>query len=367
MPDGGVGAGEITEILRIMLMGTNGAYELLKDGGSALKGLGKGAWNAGKIGKMKLKLALHHHRSATETNYNCLSLKTLEKKTGGDYGIVRIPTEDKEDIAKFCNMLKKRKVDASVLPDLNIGDGYTEIAYDPSQVQQLDSVKKGFDHYIKEKSGIDVNCENIDFEEYYNNAKPEAKKQFFSETIEELKKQQAQAEENLKKRQAQAEEKLKKQQAQAEEKTPSVAPKEANHTEDVGKVIDIHNIKSKFHSNDFFQMTVPKAALVAETENSYAIKVPNSYDDINGEFLIMGVDKKNINVDKDTINIAIPKNQQSVLKSSKNTKTDIRLENKDLFKKYFNADTTKHSISKSVSKSQDKTNLPKVSISPKKK
>ena len=63
-----------------------------------------------------------------------MKLSDLEKMTGGRYTILNIPLEDEKELIAFYDRLKKLKVSFSELPDLNLGDGYTQIAYNPDDV-----------------------------------------------------------------------------------------------------------------------------------------------------------------------------------------------------------------------------------------
>lgn len=66
--------------------------------------------------------------------------------TGGRYTILNIPLEDEKELIAFYDRLKKLKVSFSELPDLNLGDGYTQIAYNPDDVE---SVRLVIDYYKK--------------------------------------------------------------------------------------------------------------------------------------------------------------------------------------------------------------------------
>ena len=59
--------------------------------------------------------------------YESLSLKDMEKLTGGDYRILRIPIEKgmehyEEEAVKFFDAMKVMKIPFAEMPDINIGD-----------------------------------------------------------------------------------------------------------------------------------------------------------------------------------------------------------------------------------------------------
>ena len=114
--------------------------------GKAIKFTSKGA-QAGvdfaKLKNMQRKMKLHY---ASEGKHNTMKVKDIEELTGGNYRILNIPLEDEEQLIGFYDRLKKLKVSFAELPDLCIGDGYTQIAYDP---QDAERVKIVVDHYRK--------------------------------------------------------------------------------------------------------------------------------------------------------------------------------------------------------------------------
>lgn len=119
--------------------------------GRGLEGLGKairfsarGAEKGVQIAQVKAlqhRMKLHY---ASEGTHNTMKLSDLEKMTGGRYTILNIPLEDEKELIAFYDRLKKLKVSFSELPDLNLGDGYTQIAYNPDDVE---SVRLVIDYY----------------------------------------------------------------------------------------------------------------------------------------------------------------------------------------------------------------------------
>ncbi len=114
--------------------------------GKALKFTSKAAKSGVDLVKLKdmqRKMKLHY---ASQGTHNTMKVSDLEKLTGGNYRILNIPLEDEKDLVAFYDRLKKLKVSFAELPDLCIGDGFTQIAYDP---QDAERVKTVVDYYKK--------------------------------------------------------------------------------------------------------------------------------------------------------------------------------------------------------------------------
>ena len=95
-----------------------------------------------------------------------MKLSDLEKMIGGRYTILNIPLEDEKELISFYDRLKKLKVSFSELPDLNLGDGYTQIAYNPDDVE---SVRLVIDYYKKK---FRQEAKEMDLDEYFGTAGP---------------------------------------------------------------------------------------------------------------------------------------------------------------------------------------------------
>ena len=312
------------EVLEILRFGGRGLSIL----GKGLILLGKGAkktWNLASLKKLQLQLAISNSKEATEANYNMLSIKTLEKITGqGRYGIVQIPTEDSKEIAEYCNMLKKFNIQASVMKDLNMGDGLTQIAFNPEQADTVNVVTERYNNMLLEKAGVNLSddklAHEITFDDYYKSADPKQKESFIKESAEYVESQQ----------------------------TPSISP------ESKGKengVIDfatrkekfkdtLNNIKSKVpkSAKDFYKFEVERTALVGEPEKGYMCKVPNSYDKNTNSFKLMPVPSDSVTFDGDKAIIYIKKDGESKVFDSKNrasAKKSETFDNKALFKDFF--------------------------------
>ena len=134
--------------------------------GKAIRFSAKGAEKGVQIAQVKAlqhRMKLHY---ASEGTHNTMKLSDLEKMTGGRYTILNIPVEDEKELIAFYDRLKKLKVSFSELPDLNLGDGYTQIAYNPDDVESvrlvIDYYKKKFRQEVKE----------MDLDEYFGTASP---------------------------------------------------------------------------------------------------------------------------------------------------------------------------------------------------
>ena len=96
----------ISDVIQLLRFSGEALSFGIKAIGGTGKALKKGK-DLGSLAVMQGKLAIYHTKSATETKYNLLSLKTMQKITGGNYGVVDIPTEDPKKLAKFFNAMKK--------------------------------------------------------------------------------------------------------------------------------------------------------------------------------------------------------------------------------------------------------------------
>ncbi len=101
-----------------------------------------------KIKLMQLRMKLHYASTGTR---DTMKLSDLEKLTGDDYGIYNVPFEKEEDIRGFYDRLKELKVSFAELPDLNPGDGYTQIAFHKKDAANINAVA----NYYKEKLSIE--------------------------------------------------------------------------------------------------------------------------------------------------------------------------------------------------------------------
>lgn len=133
---------ELTTLVQVLELYGKGVGAL----GRAIKFTAKGAKSGvdyAKLKNMQRKMKLHY---ASEGKHDTMKVKDLEELTGGNYKILNIPLEDEKGLIGFYDCLKKLKVSFAELPDLCIGDGYTQIAYDP---QNVEKVKLAVEHYRK--------------------------------------------------------------------------------------------------------------------------------------------------------------------------------------------------------------------------
>lgn len=134
--------------------------------GRALRFSAKGAAKGVQIAQVKAlqhRMKLHY---ASEGTHNTMKLADLEKLTGGRYTILNIPLEGEKDLIPFYDRLKKMKVAFAELPDLNLGDGYTQIAYNPENVENVRMVIEYYKKKFREEA------REIDLDEYMGMASP---------------------------------------------------------------------------------------------------------------------------------------------------------------------------------------------------
>lgn len=100
------------------------------------KGAAKGV-DVAKVKTMQYKMKLHYASTGT---HKTMKLSDLEKLTGGQYNILNIPLENEKELLGFYDRLKKMHVSFAELPDLQLGDGYTQIAYNPMDAENVKMV-----------------------------------------------------------------------------------------------------------------------------------------------------------------------------------------------------------------------------------
>lgn len=129
------------------------------------KGAARGV-DAAKVKRMQHRMKLHY---ASTGNHRTMKLSDLEKLTGGQYGILNIPLEDEKELLGFYDRLKKLHVSFAELPDLQLGDGYTQIAYNPTDVESIKTVVKYYRKILSEMP------EDISFDQYMDMAGKDGK------------------------------------------------------------------------------------------------------------------------------------------------------------------------------------------------
>lgn len=112
-----------------------------------------------KVKSMQHRMKLHYASTGT---HKTMKLSALEKLTGNQYNILNIPLENEKELTAFYDRLKKMHVSFAELPDLQMGDGYTQIAYNPMDAEKVKIVVK----YYKKR--LSESPEDITLEEYMN-------------------------------------------------------------------------------------------------------------------------------------------------------------------------------------------------------
>ena len=163
-------------------------------GGAINKGVKFHNWSQAK--RLQKKLKLHY---ADKGMHSSLSLKDMEKLTGGNYRILKIPMErgvgktHLSDIEHFFDALKTLKIPFSELPDLHTGDGFIELAYNGLDAEKL---RDFLDEYSFPGKG---EAKETTLEEYFNNATPEKEEELTKNALANLRKEQGVSEEVQKK------------------------------------------------------------------------------------------------------------------------------------------------------------------------
>lgn len=147
---------EVQTMVQVLELTGRGLSGLMKGIRLSAKGALKGA-DLVDLKRMQLKMKLHYASTGT---HDTMRVKDLEKLTGGQYDILNIPFEDEKSLIGFYDRLKKLNVAFAELPDLNLGDGYTQIAYNP---QDADRVKAVVEYY---KDKMEIEAAEISLEQY---------------------------------------------------------------------------------------------------------------------------------------------------------------------------------------------------------
>ena len=66
------------------------------------------------------------------------------KATEGKYRIINIPTEKTEELNQMREDLNQMHISYTVLPDLNVGDGQTQIAYAIADTEKVEAWYRSF-------------------------------------------------------------------------------------------------------------------------------------------------------------------------------------------------------------------------------
>ena len=131
---------ELSTLIQVLQLYGRGLDGLGKAIRFTSKGVKKGA-NFATLKKMQIKMKLHY---ASMGEHKTMKLRDLEKLTNGKYSIYNIPIEDEKFLMQFYDRLKKVKVAFAELPDLQLGDGYTQIAFNPLDADKVELVVNYF-------------------------------------------------------------------------------------------------------------------------------------------------------------------------------------------------------------------------------
>lgn len=147
---------EIYGLVQVLQLYEHGMSNFYKGIRLSARGAKKGI-EFSELKRMQIKMKLHY---ASQGTRNTMKIKDLEKLTGGQYDILNIPFEDEKNLINFYNRLKKVKVSFAELPDLCLGDGYTQIAYNPQDAEKVKLVVE----YFKDK--MEIEAAEISLEQY---------------------------------------------------------------------------------------------------------------------------------------------------------------------------------------------------------
>lgn len=258
---------EIMEVIQIIEFTGRGAGAILRLTDSLLQGTVKTAgktkqWTSLQI--MQARLKLHYADKGTNSS---LALSDLEKLTGGNYGIMKIPLErgigksDLTDIQNFFDALKTLKIPFAELPDLNVGDGFIEIAYNPQDVSKLKDFMNIY-KFPKSKQAKDISLE-----EYLENATPEGEKALAEHAIKEVRREEEK-------------EQKKGFRGDFQERGTPFLWKDKKLEKKNASQENLHRLKYSFLAKLYkklrsYVVNIPKEDVYQETEHGYIMKIPN--------------------------------------------------------------------------------------------
>ncbi len=309
----------ISDVIQLLRFSGEALSFGIKAIGGTGKALKKGK-DLGNLAVMQGKLAVYHTKAATETKYNLLSLKTMQKITGGNYGVVDIPTEDPKKLAKFFNAMKKMKIQGALLPDLVPNNGYSQIAINPQQAQRLEALIRMYDFskdkvLKKDEPKESDKAKIISFSDYWNEGNPEEKEQIVAEATENLEKERK-------------DNPQKKNEMTRESK------------EELKNAMKIEEFRQKSLDKDnFYQVTIDKKMIVRESEEAYLTRVPNSFDKETNSSMMMAVKKSDslmVNNGKTIITFIPKEGQTCVARNDKGGKVEKKMmKNRELYGKHY--------------------------------
>lgn len=312
---------EISDVVQVLNLGIEGMKFAIKGTVTAGK-LAKKGINAAALKKMQFKMKLHY---ASQGKNKTMPLKNLEKITGGDYRVMNIPTEDAQELIKFYDALKKLKVPFAQLPDLNIGDGYTQIAYNPQDADKIRSFVENYEFPEKEKA------EETSLEEYMDNATPEAMEELDKTAVEAAKKEEKKAQSPSPNREEPEKEKV------TQEKAADAGSGKRDE-EKIKELSTTEKMKQRNADDNYIPVTIDKTMIISEKDDIYITRVPRSYDSRSRSFLLFTVKKSDsvfVN-DGQTLLTHLKKGGQTHLACSKpGIGREGALRNEEIYKSHY--------------------------------
>lgn len=310
---------EISDVVQILNLGIEGMKFAIK--GTVTTGkLAKKGIDVAALKKMQFKLKLHY---ASQGKNKTMLLKDLEKITGGDYRVMNIPTEEKQELMKFYDALKKLKVPFAELPDLNIGDGFTQIAYNPQDADKIRSFVENYE-FPENKS-----AQESSLDEYMENAAPEEMAELDKTAIEAAKKEEQKEQSPSPNREEPEKEKTVKEKETGEGKSDEEKIKELSTTE---------KLKQRNKDENYIPVTIDKTMIVSENNDTYVTRVPSSYDNKSKSFLLFTFKKSDavfVN-DGQTLLTHLRKGSETHLACSKSgTGREKTMKNEDIYKSHY--------------------------------
>lgn len=298
----------------------------MEGGWKIAKGVGKGSIKAAKwtaLQIMQAKLRLHFADKGTNSS---LSLRDMERLTGGNYGIVKIPLErgmgwaGDRDIKRFFDGLKTLKIPFSELPDLHRGDGFIELAYNPQDSGKLKDFLNGY------KFSQANQPKDITLEEYMSNATPEGEKELQEMAVKNAKKEMEEKEKQRPK------ESGKKKSLDAE----SAAKRSRENIERLKKDVNKRHFFGPSRRTAFFRTE----DVIYETKNGYILKLQKNE---NEERTFVGVRKKKCSAERGGIQVEVEKAEEFEI-LDRSGKVISRMQGDDLYHRNQNIVSQKPGI-----------------------
>lgn|GEM_PF-1908036 len=322
MEGSGYGSSEIQDAITVLEFSGKTFGMMLKGGIGFAQGIFKAGkkvkdWSSVKL--MQAKMGLHY---ASKGTHSSMDIRAMEKLTGGNYRIFKIPLErgvgngNLGDIQNFFDDLKTLKIPFAEMPDLNVGDGFIEIAYNPLDAEKLQSFLKDY------KFPNGKTAETINFEDYANNATEEGWDTFVKDAV-----KNAKAEEAVKKNVVDPEQSIKE-------------------IKDLRKDANYKDLLSQRGGQE---ITITKRLIVSETESHYMTRIPYQKD-----MFIMLPKQVSYKIDDGKTLASILENEKSYLVFDRDGKKIDKLTGTEIYKRHYDPVSRKiQPINKSVFSRED--------------